>query len=200
MINLLSNRSILTVSAVVDIAVHSGSAPVTRRALASRHTLPERHLEPVLQRLVHAGILVGMRGSYGGYTLALPESERHEGAGCRQSRTGAGMKLGDYNVSCGPELKMVYERGCDRGGVGPSGRSVDVPDARDELARAVDDQPFRDRAGDESRPKPSGAAWISDKLRKCSERFASTWKQAAATSAAAFSLWTDALALPTLSA
>ena len=38
--------------------------------LAARHNLPPRHLEPVLQALVHEGILKGIRGPRGGYELA----------------------------------------------------------------------------------------------------------------------------------
>ena len=38
-------------------------------ALAARNILPPRHLEPVLQALVHAGILKGIRGPRGGYQL-----------------------------------------------------------------------------------------------------------------------------------
>ena len=40
------------------------------KALATRHRLPPRHLEPVLQALVREGILKGVRGPRGGYELA----------------------------------------------------------------------------------------------------------------------------------
>jgi Rrf2 family protein len=43
---------------------------VAAKALAERHKLPPRHLEPVLQALVHAGVLKGVRGPRGGYELA----------------------------------------------------------------------------------------------------------------------------------
>jgi len=68
--NLLSRRSMLAIGAVVDIAMHSRSAPVAAKALASRHRLPPRHLETLLQGLVHAKILKGVRGPRGGYELA----------------------------------------------------------------------------------------------------------------------------------
>ncbi|MGZ3347552.1 MAG: RrF2 family transcriptional regulator [Xanthobacteraceae bacterium] len=45
------------------------------KALASRHSLPPRHLEPVLQALVRHGILRGIRGPRGGYELA--REQRH---------------------------------------------------------------------------------------------------------------------------
>jgi Rrf2 family iron-sulfur cluster assembly transcriptional regulator len=68
--NLLSRRSVLAIAAVVDVALHSRSAPVAAKSLAGRHRLPPRHLETVLQGLVHAKILDGLRGPRGGYKLA----------------------------------------------------------------------------------------------------------------------------------
>jgi Rrf2 family transcriptional regulator, iron-sulfur cluster assembly transcription factor len=68
--NLLSRRSVLGIAAVVDVALHSRSAPVAAKALAARHKLPPRHLETLLQGLVHARILKGVRGPRGGYELA----------------------------------------------------------------------------------------------------------------------------------
>ncbi|MCW5681508.1 MAG: Rrf2 family transcriptional regulator [Xanthobacteraceae bacterium] len=66
----LSEKSLLAVAAVVDVAIHSRGRPVAAKALAERHDLPPRHLEPMLQALVHAGILKGVRGPRGGYELA----------------------------------------------------------------------------------------------------------------------------------
>ena len=68
--NLLPRRSVLAIAAVVDVALHSGSAPVQGKALAARHKLPPRHLETLLQGLVHAKIFKGVRGPRGGYELA----------------------------------------------------------------------------------------------------------------------------------
>ncbi|KUL93047.1 Rrf2 family transcriptional regulator [Bosea sp. WAO] len=66
----LSRRSLLAIAAVVDIALHARPAPVAAKALAARHELPPRHLETMLQALVKAGILKGVRGPRGGYELA----------------------------------------------------------------------------------------------------------------------------------
>ncbi len=66
----LSEKSLLAVAAVIDVAIHARGQPVAAKALAERHNLPPRHLEPVLQALVHAGILKGVRGPRGGYELA----------------------------------------------------------------------------------------------------------------------------------
>jgi Rrf2 family transcriptional regulator, iron-sulfur cluster assembly transcription factor len=68
--SLLSQRSVLAIAAVVDISLHSRSAPVAARALAARHKLPARYLEPLLRELVHVKILKGVRGPRGGYELA----------------------------------------------------------------------------------------------------------------------------------
>jgi Rrf2 family iron-sulfur cluster assembly transcriptional regulator len=66
----LSEKSLLAIAAVVDVALHARGQPVAAKSLAERHGLPPRHLEPVLQALVHAGILKGVRGPRGGYELA----------------------------------------------------------------------------------------------------------------------------------
>ncbi|MCJ8144571.1 Rrf2 family transcriptional regulator [Ancylobacter sp. A5.8] len=66
----LSDKSLLAIAAVVDVALHARGTPVAAKALAARHELPPRHLEPVLQALVHAGVLKGVRGPRGGYELA----------------------------------------------------------------------------------------------------------------------------------
>lgn len=67
---LLPRKGILAIAAVIDIALHAHGRPVAAKALASRHRLPPRHLEPVLQALVRHGILKGIRGPRGGYELA----------------------------------------------------------------------------------------------------------------------------------
>ncbi len=67
---LVSRKGILAIAAVIDVAVNARSRPVSAKALASRHKLPPRHLEPVLQALVREGILRGVRGPHGGYELA----------------------------------------------------------------------------------------------------------------------------------
>jgi Rrf2 family protein len=66
----LSRRSLLALAAVVDIARHARPSPVAAKALALRLELPPRHLEPLLQSLVRASILKGLRGPRGGYELA----------------------------------------------------------------------------------------------------------------------------------
>jgi Rrf2 family protein len=67
---LLPRRALLAIAAVVDVAIHARPTPVAAKALAARHELPPRHLETLLQQLVRAKILKGVRGPRGGYELA----------------------------------------------------------------------------------------------------------------------------------
>ncbi len=67
---LVSRKGVLAIAAVIDVAINANARPVSAKALAARHRLPPRHLEPVLQALVRDGILKGIRGPHGGYELA----------------------------------------------------------------------------------------------------------------------------------
>lgn len=68
--SLLPRKGLLAIAAVVDVALNARERPVSARTIARRHDLPTRHLEPVLQALVHEGIFKGIRGPRGGYQLA----------------------------------------------------------------------------------------------------------------------------------
>lgn len=65
-----SRKAILAVEAVLDVALHAQPDPVQAREITTRQGVPQRHLEPVMQQLARAGILRGVRGPKGGYTLA----------------------------------------------------------------------------------------------------------------------------------
>jgi Rrf2 family protein len=67
---LVSHKGTLAIAAVIDIAINSATRPVSMKALATRHKLSQRYLEPVLQALVRDGILKGIRGPHGGYKVA----------------------------------------------------------------------------------------------------------------------------------
>ena len=74
-IPLVSRKGILAIAAVIDAAINAKGRPVSAKALAARHKLPPRHLEPVLQALVRDGILKGIRGPHGGYELAREQKK-----------------------------------------------------------------------------------------------------------------------------
>ncbi len=66
----LSRKSLFAVAAVLDIAYNGGTRPVQSHEITARQGIPRRYLEQVLQHLVKAGILKGVRGPRGGYRLA----------------------------------------------------------------------------------------------------------------------------------
>lgn len=66
----LSKKLLFAVEAVLDIAYNAGDKPVQNGEITERQGIPRRYLEQVLQALVRAGILSGVRGPRGGYRLA----------------------------------------------------------------------------------------------------------------------------------
>ena len=103
--NFLSRRSLLAIAAVTDIALHARPMPVSAKALAGRHNLPPRYLEPVLQALVRQGILKGVRGPRGGYELAR-ERRRITAADIVRAAMTA---TGEDNLPPLPESRLVEE-------------------------------------------------------------------------------------------
>jgi Rrf2 family iron-sulfur cluster assembly transcriptional regulator len=56
--------------AVLFIALNAGANPVSSKQICAYQDVLPRHLEPVLQILVKAGIIKGTKGPRGGYSLA----------------------------------------------------------------------------------------------------------------------------------
>ncbi len=65
-----SKKLLFAIEAVLDIAYNAGNQPVQSREITRRQGIPRRYLEQVLQQLVRAGVLTGVRGPRGGYLLA----------------------------------------------------------------------------------------------------------------------------------
>jgi Rrf2 family transcriptional regulator, iron-sulfur cluster assembly transcription factor len=66
----LSKKLLFAIEAVLDIAYNAGALPVQSGEITRRQGIPRRYLEQVLQQLVRAGVLSGVRGPRGGYRLA----------------------------------------------------------------------------------------------------------------------------------
>lgn len=66
----LSRKMQLALEAVVDVAYNARPDPVQSKEITRRQGVPQRYLEQVMQELVHAGVLRGVRGPRGGYRLA----------------------------------------------------------------------------------------------------------------------------------
>ena len=60
----------LALEAVLDVAYNARPDPVQSKDITRRQGIPQRYLEQVMQQLVRKGILKGVRGPRGGYTLA----------------------------------------------------------------------------------------------------------------------------------
>jgi Rrf2 family protein len=75
MIVRLSKKLMFAIEAVLDIAYNAGMQPVQSGRINERQAIPRRYLEPVLQQLVRAKVLEGVRGPKGGYRLARSRSE-----------------------------------------------------------------------------------------------------------------------------
>jgi Rrf2 family iron-sulfur cluster assembly transcriptional regulator len=113
--NLLSRRCMLAIAAVVDVALHARPTPVAAKSLAARHKLPPRHLETLLQELVHANILKGVRGPRGGYELAR---ERRKISAGEIVRIALAMSAADPNeIGSGSRLlEIVIEPSVGKAG------------------------------------------------------------------------------------
>ncbi len=90
--SLLPRKGLLAIAAVVDVALQSVRRPISAKTLATRHGLPPRHLESVLQSLVRDGILKGVRGPRGGYALARERQRVTANDILRAARTVDGME------------------------------------------------------------------------------------------------------------
>lgn len=66
----LSRKTMLALEAVLDVAYNARPDPVQSKDITARQGIPLRYLEQVMQQFVHHGILKGVRGPKGGYTLA----------------------------------------------------------------------------------------------------------------------------------
>lgn len=66
----LTKKLLFAIEAVLDIAYNAGPLPVQSNEITRRQGIPRRYLEQVLQHLVRAGVLSGVRGPRGGYRLA----------------------------------------------------------------------------------------------------------------------------------
>ena len=71
----LDKKTLHALQAMLTISSHVGVQPISGKEIAAEHALTPRYLEQMLQRLVRAKILHGVRGPRGGYVLA--REKRH---------------------------------------------------------------------------------------------------------------------------
>lgn len=70
----VTRKDVLVIAAVLAVALQPRLSLTSAPTLAKRFGLPSRHLEPVLQALVHDKILKGIRGPRGGYQIGREPS------------------------------------------------------------------------------------------------------------------------------
>lgn len=66
----LTTKGRYAVTAMLDLAFHSQTEPVTLTDIANRQTISLSYLEQLFARLRRAGMVVGVRGPGGGYKLS----------------------------------------------------------------------------------------------------------------------------------
>lgn len=71
----LTTKGRYAVTAMLDLAYHSQKHPVTLTDIATRQTISLSYLEQLFARLRKAGMVKGVRGPGGGYTLSRSAHE-----------------------------------------------------------------------------------------------------------------------------
>ncbi len=71
----LSTKGRYGLRALVDLAIHSGDAPVSIQSIAARQNISERYLEQLMGAMKKAKLVTSTRGAQGGYRLARPAEE-----------------------------------------------------------------------------------------------------------------------------
>lgn len=71
----LTTRGRYAVTAILDVALHSGSGPVPLADVAERQNLSLSYLEQLFARLRQHGLVRSSRGPGGGYRLSRPADE-----------------------------------------------------------------------------------------------------------------------------
>ena len=68
----LTTKGRFAVTAMMDVAMHGGSGPVTLAAVSGRQRISLSYLEQLFGKLRRAGLVESVRGPGGGYNLAKP--------------------------------------------------------------------------------------------------------------------------------
>lgn len=71
----LTSRGHYSVKALLDLSLHSYQKPTSVKAIAARQDIPAPYLEKLLIEMRKAGLVKSVRGSQGGYQLALAPSK-----------------------------------------------------------------------------------------------------------------------------
>lgn len=67
----LSTRGRYAARALLDLALHQNNGPTSLKEIAARQDVSPKYLDQILSQLRNAGIVRAMRGSKGGFSLAV---------------------------------------------------------------------------------------------------------------------------------
>jgi Rrf2 family iron-sulfur cluster assembly transcriptional regulator len=73
----LSSKSKTAITALVDLAIHQASGPVSLVTIAQRQNISLSSLEQIFGRLRQDGLVTSVRGPGGGYSLCRPAADIH---------------------------------------------------------------------------------------------------------------------------
>lgn len=90
----ISDKLLLAMDAVFSIACNDSGQPVSSKEISEKLGIQQRYLEQILQRFVREGILKGVRGPRGGYTLAKEKRKVTLGSICRAYFKGEELENG----------------------------------------------------------------------------------------------------------
>ena len=71
----LTTKGRFAVTAMIDVAMHGGSGPVTLAAVSGRQRISLSYLEQLFGKLRRSGLVESVRGPGGGYNLAKPHEK-----------------------------------------------------------------------------------------------------------------------------
>jgi len=71
----LSTKGRHAVTAMMELALRQKKGPVTLADISAQQTISVSYLEQLFAKLRHQGLVMGMRGPGGGYSLARPAGE-----------------------------------------------------------------------------------------------------------------------------
>ena len=71
----LSTKGRHAVTAMMELAIHEKTGPVTLAEISAQQSISISYLEQLFARLRQHGLVTGMRGPGGGYCLARPATE-----------------------------------------------------------------------------------------------------------------------------
>ena len=71
----LTRSTSYAIAALCYIACNAGNHSVPAKKIAAYYHIPLEYLLKVLQKLVKGGLLIGVRGPHGGYTLTRPSDK-----------------------------------------------------------------------------------------------------------------------------